>query len=62
MCNIIVDGIGYSFGVFLLEFAEYFQESKSKVSLVGSLLCGVYLFAGEFVCGGVCGGGGGEGW
>ncbi|XP_076457911.1 uncharacterized protein LOC143291736 [Babylonia areolata] len=48
-CNIIVDGLGYSFGVFLLEFADYFQESKSKVSLVGSLLCGVYLFAGPVV-------------
>ncbi|KAL8616127.1 hypothetical protein ACOMHN_066614 [Nucella lapillus] len=48
-CNMIVDGIGYSFGVFLLEFADYFQESKSKVSLVGSLLCGVYLFAGPVV-------------
>ena len=47
VCNIIVDGIGYSFGVFLLEFSDYFQENKSKVSLVGSLLCGVYLFAGE---------------
>lgn len=48
-CNMIVDGLGYSFGVFLLEFADYFQESKSKVSLVGSLLCGVYLFAGPIV-------------
>ncbi|KAL8616123.1 hypothetical protein ACOMHN_066610 [Nucella lapillus] len=48
-CNMIVDGIGYSFGVFLLEFADYFQESKSKVSLVGSLLCGVYNIAGPVV-------------
>lgn len=49
VCNMIVDGIGYSFGVFLLEFADYFEESKSKVSLVGSLLCGVYMLAGPIV-------------
>ena len=47
VCNSIVDGIGYSFGVLLLDLSDYFQESKTKVSLVGSLLCGVYLFVGE---------------
>ncbi|XP_041373528.1 monocarboxylate transporter 14-like [Gigantopelta aegis] len=47
--NIIVDGIGYSFGVFLLEFVEYFKEPKSKVAFVGSLLCGTYLTAGPVV-------------
>ncbi|KAH9504478.1 hypothetical protein Btru_062880 [Bulinus truncatus] len=49
ICNLIVDGIGYSFGVFLSEFVEAFKEPKSKVSLVGSLLCGTYLFAGPIV-------------
>ncbi|CAG5134291.1 unnamed protein product [Candidula unifasciata] len=49
MCNLIVDGIGYSFGVFLSEFVDAFKEPKSKVSLVGSLLCGTYLFAGPVV-------------
>lgn len=47
VCNMIVDGIGYSFGVFLMEFTDYFKETKSKVSLVGSLLCGIYLIAGK---------------
>nr|KAG5700444.1 hypothetical protein BaRGS_010357 [Batillaria attramentaria] len=47
--NLIVDGIGYSFGVFLKDFTDYFHSTKSKVSLVGSLLCGVYLFAGPVV-------------
>lgn len=47
--NLIVDGIGYSFGVFLVKFTEYFKTTKSKVSLVGSLLCGVYLFVGPVV-------------
>ncbi|BFZ13915.1 hypothetical protein BsWGS_16954 [Bradybaena similaris] len=49
MCNLIVDGIGYSFGVFLSDFVTAFKEPKSKVSLVGSLLCGTYLFAGPVV-------------
>nr|KAI8746192.1 monocarboxylate transporter 5-like [Biomphalaria glabrata] len=49
VCNLIVDGIGYSFGVFLSEFVEAFKEKKSTVSLVGSLLCGTYLFAGPIV-------------
>lgn len=46
MCNILVDGIGLAYGVLLPKFAEYFQTSKSKVSLVGSLLIGMYLCAG----------------
>ncbi|XP_050415563.1 monocarboxylate transporter 14 [Patella vulgata] len=51
VCNVIVDGIGYSFGVFLVEFVDFFKEPKSKVSLVGSLLVGMYLFAGPIVSG-----------
>ncbi|BFZ25545.1 hypothetical protein BsWGS_28584 [Bradybaena similaris] len=47
--NLIVDGISYSFGVFLLEFVDAYKETKSKVSLVGSLLSGVYLFVGPIV-------------
>ena len=46
MCNIIVDGIGYSYGVLLPEFTEYFQEPRSKTSLIGSLQVGTYLCAG----------------
>lgn len=49
VCNIIVDGIGYSFGIFLPEFVRYFDSPRSKVSLVGSLLCGTYLCAGPIV-------------
>ncbi|XP_052061332.1 monocarboxylate transporter 13-like [Mytilus californianus] len=49
MCNILVDGIGLAYGVLLPKFAEYFQTSKSKVSLVGSLLIGMYLCAGPIV-------------
>lgn len=46
MCNMIVDGIAYTFGVFLGEFVTYFGEGKGKVAWVGSCLSGVYLSAG----------------
>ncbi|XP_041373530.1 monocarboxylate transporter 14-like [Gigantopelta aegis] len=49
VCNIIVDGIGYTFGILLLEFVDYFQASKSKVSLIGSLQVGMYLCVGPIV-------------
>lgn len=47
MCNMIVDGIAYTFGVFLGEFCKYFNTGSGTVSWVGSLLSGVYLFAGK---------------
>lgn len=47
MCNMIVDGIAYTFGVFLGEFVTYFGEGKGKVAWVGSCLSGVYLSAGK---------------
>ncbi|VDI37176.1 Hypothetical predicted protein [Mytilus galloprovincialis] len=51
VCSFIVDGIGYTFGVLLPVFAEHFEESKGKVSLVGSLLFGVYLCSGPIASG-----------
>lgn len=45
--NVIVDGISYSFGVFLPEFVSYFGCSKAKAAWVGSLLCGCYLGVGK---------------
>lgn len=47
LCNFIVDGIGYAFGILLSELAEHFGESKGKVSLIGSLLFGGYLCSGK---------------
>jgi hypothetical protein len=47
MCNMIVDGIAYTFGVFLGEFVKFFGEGKGKTAWVGSLLSGMYLSAGE---------------
>lgn len=49
MCNLIVDGIAYTFGCFLGEFVTYFNEGKGRVAWVGSLLSGVYLSAGPIV-------------
>ncbi|XP_067013659.2 monocarboxylate transporter 14 isoform X2 [Anabrus simplex] len=49
LCNMIVDGIAYTFGVFLGEFVEFFGEGKGKTAWVGSLLSGMYLSAGPVV-------------
>lgn len=51
MCNMVVDGIAYTFGIFLSEFVAYFGEGKGKTAWVGSLLSGMYLSAGELSCG-----------
>ncbi|XP_072755176.1 monocarboxylate transporter 12 isoform X1 [Anoplolepis gracilipes] len=49
MCNLFVDGIIFSFGVFLNHIADAFSISKARVALVGSLQTGFYLMAGPFV-------------
>ncbi|XP_063225633.1 monocarboxylate transporter 7 isoform X2 [Bacillus rossius redtenbacheri] len=49
MCNMILDGIAYTFGVFLGEFVVAFGEGKGRVAWVGSLLSGMYLSAGPVV-------------
>ncbi|CRK86208.1 CLUMA_CG000154, isoform B [Clunio marinus] len=50
LCNMIVDGIAYTFGVFLDNIVKDFKENgPGKVALVGSLLSGMYLTAGPVV-------------
>lgn len=49
MCNLVVDGIAYTFGIFLPELVTYYGEGKGTVAWVGSLLSGVYLAAGELL-------------
>ena len=49
MCNMIVDGIAYTFGIFMKDFSLEFGASESRVAFVGSLLSGVYLMAGPIV-------------
>ncbi|RZF33544.1 hypothetical protein LSTR_LSTR008190 [Laodelphax striatellus] len=49
MCNLIVDGIAYTFGVFMPRFVTYYGVGKGTVAWVGSLLSGMYLSAGPVV-------------
>ncbi|CAH0552902.1 unnamed protein product [Brassicogethes aeneus] len=49
MCNMIVDGIAYTFGIFLTQIMEHYGETKGKTAWVGSLLSGMYLSAGPVV-------------
>nr|CAD7432758.1 unnamed protein product [Timema monikensis] len=46
MCNMVVDGIAYMFGVFLGEFVVAFSEAQGKVAWAGGLLSGIYLSVG----------------
>lgn len=47
LCNMVVDGIAYTFGIFFPEFVDHFKAPKGTVAWVGSLLSGCYLSAGE---------------
>ena len=48
VCNIIVDGICFSFGMFFIELIDYYGESKGKTAFVGSLIPGMYLGMGKY--------------
>ena len=47
ICNMLVDGVCFTFGLFYLEFLAYYGESRAKTSWVGSVLNGMYLSMGE---------------
>lgn len=49
VCNMVVDGIAYTFGMFLFEIINYYNESKGKTAWVGSILTGTYLIIGPLV-------------
>jgi len=51
ICNMVVSGVCYTFGVFLNDFVEYFGEPKSKISWAGSLLGGGSYFMGPVASG-----------
>ncbi|OWF56683.1 monocarboxylate transporter 7-like [Mizuhopecten yessoensis] len=44
--HVIADGIVYSFGVFYIDFLDYFKGGKGETSWVGSLVPGVTLTVG----------------
>lgn len=46
-CNIIVDGIIFSFGLLLPDLSKDLGVSKGQLAWVGSLLAGFYLIAGK---------------
>lgn len=49
MCNMVVDGIAYSFGILLPELIKEYGASKSKTALVGALLPGTTMLVGPLV-------------
>ncbi|CAG9823096.1 unnamed protein product, partial [Phaedon cochleariae] len=61
-CNVVVDGIGYCFGVFLTAIAAHYGASKGETAWVGSILAGSTMCAGpvagalanRFGCRAVC--------
>ena len=50
-CNLILDGIAYTFGVLLNPLVKDFKSDRATVSWVGSLLCGIYMLSGPLVGG-----------
>ncbi len=48
LVNIIVDGICFSFGCFLLPLMDEFGESRGKTAFVGALIPTLYLGVGEY--------------
>ncbi|KAI8779594.1 uncharacterized protein LOC106064073 [Biomphalaria glabrata] len=49
ICNMIVDGVCFSFGIVSPEFQKTFGVNHEKVGWVGSSLAGCYLLVGPFV-------------
>lgn len=49
VCNVIVDGIVFTFGIYVQNIIDYYKADESKSVLVGSLLVGCYLLAGPVV-------------
>ncbi|XP_064594828.1 monocarboxylate transporter 12-like [Liolophura sinensis] len=47
--NFLLDGVLFAFGVIILELLDYFEDSKSKTALVGSVLLGFSIAMGPVV-------------
>ena len=47
MIHVIADGIVYSFGIFYMEFLDYYKGGKGETAWVGSLVPGVTLTVGR---------------
>lgn len=46
LCNMVLDGIGYSFGILLKPLMAHYGEGKGMISMVGSILAGVIMLVG----------------
>lgn len=49
LIHMILDGISYSIGVFVVGLIDYFEASRAEVGWVGSIMMGVTYSAGEMV-------------
>jgi len=46
LCNMVLDGIAYSYGILLNPLMKHYGEGKGLMSLVGSVLAGVIMLVG----------------
>ena len=46
-CNVTFDGIIFSFGIFYVEFLQYFNEGRGLTSWTGSMISAVYGLVGN---------------
>lgn len=51
--SIIVDGVCFAFGIFYIEFLQYFKENRGKTAWIGSVLNGTYMIMGP-IAGALC--------
>ncbi|CAG9853861.1 unnamed protein product [Phyllotreta striolata] len=49
VCNMVADGVGYSFGILLPALVEYYGSSKGTTAWVGSIMAGSMLGAGPII-------------
>ncbi|XP_023029560.2 uncharacterized protein isoform X1 [Leptinotarsa decemlineata] len=50
ICNFLIDGTTYTFGIFLNDISESFEVHPTKVALVNSLMSGFYYVIGPLAC------------
>jgi MFS family permease len=46
--HIVTDGVTYTFGIFFVEFVDYFKAGNAETSWIASILVGVTLCSGPF--------------
>lgn len=48
MIHVIADGVAYSFGIFYIEFLDYFKGGRGETGWIGSLMVGITWGSGKF--------------